>query len=73
VKVAGIAYGDPAGRVAYEPNNPLAGPDGYVRYPDMDLSDQMSNLMVAQRAYQLNVSVLERARDAYQQALQIGK
>jgi flagellar basal-body rod protein FlgC len=73
VKVAGVAYGDPKGRLAYEPQNPLAGPDGYVRYPDIDLSSQMSNLLVAQRAYQLNISVLERARDAYQQALQIGK
>jgi flagellar basal-body rod protein FlgC len=73
VKVAGVAYGDPKGRLVYEPQNPLAGTDGYVRYPDIDLSTQMSNLLVAQRAYQLNVSVLERARDAYQQALQIGK
>jgi flagellar basal-body rod protein FlgC len=73
VQVAGVAYGDPQGRLVYEPQNPLAGADGYVRYPDIDLSSQMSNLLVAQRAYQLNISVLDRARDAYQQALSIGK
>jgi flagellar basal-body rod protein FlgC len=73
VEVAGVAYGDPKGRVVYEPKNPLAGPDGYVRYPDIDLGSQMADLLVAQRAYQLNISVLDRARDAYQQALSIGK
>jgi flagellar basal body rod protein FlgC len=39
----------------------------------MNLSDQMTSLLVAQRAYQLNVSVFERARDAYVKALEIGK
>ena len=35
--------------------------------------DQMTNLIIAQRAYSANVTVFERARDAYMQALEIGK
>jgi flagellar basal-body rod protein FlgC len=42
-----------------------------VRYPDIDLSDQMTQLLMAQRAYQLNLAVVDRARDAYLQALNI--
>lgn len=73
VEVAQAAFGDPQGRLVYEPSNPLADAQGMVRYPDMDLSDQMTHLLVAQRAYQLNVSAFERARDAYLKALEIGK
>ena len=73
VEVAQAAFGDPTGRLVYEPSHPLADKDGFVRYPDMNLSDQMTNLMIAQRSYQLNVSVFERAREAYAKALEIGK
>lgn len=73
VEVSDIRYGDPKGKLVYEPTNPLADADGMVRYPDMNLSDQMTHLMIAQRAYQLNVSTFERARDSYQKMLDIGK
>jgi flagellar basal-body rod protein FlgC len=72
--VAGIAYGgDPQGRITYDPTHPYANAQGLVRYPDIDLGDQMVQMMTAQRAYQANLSVIDRARDAYQAALQIGK
>jgi len=41
--------------------------------PDMDLGDQMVALMMAQRGYQAQLAVIERATTAYQQALQLGK
>jgi flagellar basal-body rod protein FlgC len=72
-QVGGIVLGDAAGRVVYEPQNPLADKDGNVRYPDIDLSDQMGQLMIAQRGYQANLSVVDRAKDAYEAALQLGK
>ena len=61
-RVAGIALGDPAGRLVYQPGHPLADEDGMVRYPDVDLGDQMTQLLVAQRAYQANLAVVQRAR-----------
>jgi flagellar basal-body rod protein FlgC len=73
VKVAGVALGDAAGRVVHEPNNPLADADGNVRYPDIDLSSQMGQLIMAQRGYQANLAVVDRAKDAYQAALQLGR
>ena len=65
--------GDPNGRIVYEPDHPLANEDGYVRYPDVDLGDQMVQLLMAQRGYQANLAVVERATAAYQAALQLGK
>ena len=73
VRVAGAAFGDPEGRIRYEPDHPFADADGLVRYPDIDLGDQMTQLMIAQRAYQANVAVVERARDAYESALTLGR
>lgn len=68
-----VLSGNTTGRVVHEPDNPLADADGNVRYPDIDLGDQMSQLMMAQRAYQANLSVVDRATNAYQAALQLGK
>ena len=73
VRVAGVEFGSGEGRTVYEPENPLADANGYVKYPDIDLGDQMTELMMAQRGYQANVAVIERAKDAYQAALQLGK
>ena len=59
--------------MVYEPNNPLADAEGYVRYPDIDMSSQMSSLIMAQRGYQANAAVVDRARATYEAALQIGR
>jgi flagellar basal-body rod protein FlgC len=71
--VTAIENGDPAGRVIYSPNDPLADAQGNVKVPDMDLADQMGYLIMAQRGYQANVAAAERASNAYQAALQLGK
>nr|BFE65572.1 flagellar basal body rod protein FlgC [Dactylosporangium thailandense] len=73
VRVAGTALGDPKGRLVYEPDNPLADREGYVKYPDIDLGSQMTQLIMAQRAYQANLTVVDRAKDQYQAAIQVGK
>jgi flagellar basal-body rod protein FlgC len=72
-QVGGIAYGSAAGRLSYEPDNPLADTEGYVRRPDIDLGGQMAQLIMAQRSYQANLSVVDRARESYQAAINLGK
>lgn len=59
--------------VAYDPENPLADEDGYVTRPKVDLTEEMTNIMMASRLYQANLSVMQQARDSYQQALRIGQ
>lgn len=73
VDVVAAEFGDPEGRLVHQPDHPLADENGYVRMPDIDLGDQMSQLMIAQRAYQANLSVVERAKDAYTAALRLGQ
>jgi flagellar basal-body rod protein FlgC len=73
VRVARAEFGSGTGRLVYDPTHPLADKDGYVKYPDIDLGDQMTELIMAQRGYQANLAVVERATNAYQAALQLGK
>ena len=72
-QVGGIAYGSAEGKLSYEPDNPLADSEGYVRRPDIDLGSQMAQMMMAQRAYQANLAVVDRARDSYTAAINLGK
>jgi flagellar basal-body rod protein FlgC len=66
-------YGDAEGRLVYEPGHPLADGEGYVRYPDIDLGEQMTSLIIAQRGYQAQASTVERSRAIYEAGIQIGK
>jgi flagellar basal-body rod protein FlgC len=73
VQVGGLALGSAEGRLSFEPDNPLADTEGYVRRPDIDLGSQMTQMMMAQRAYQANLAVVDRARDSYTAAINLGK
>jgi len=73
VYVAGAAFGNAQGRMVYQPDHPLADAKGYVRYPDIDLASQMGQLIMAQRGYQANAAVVDRAKVMYEAGLQIGK
>lgn len=73
VYVAAMREGDATGRLVYEPGHPLADADGYVRYPEIDMNEQMGSLIMAQRGYQANAQVVDRAKTIYEAALQIGR
>lgn len=72
VSVQQIALGNEEGVVVYDPEHPLADEEGKVRHPGVDMGDQMTSLIIAQRAYEANAKVFESARDAYRRALTIG-
>ena len=73
VEVAGISEkgGDPV--VVFDPDNPLADARGYVTRPQVDLSEEMTHMLVAQRLYQANLAMIQQARDTYSAALSIGR
>ena len=58
---------------AYDPGHPNADAEGYITRPHVDMTEEMTNLLIASRTYQANLSVIDRARDAYQAALRIGQ
>ncbi len=72
VAVGGIVKATGAPDVVYDPENPLADSRGYVTRPKVDLTEEMTNMLMASRLYQANLSVMQQARDSYQQALRLG-
>ena len=68
---ASVQYGSATGTIHSDPGNPLANKQGLVRSPDIDVAQQMTDLIIAQRAYQLNLAVVDHAHDSYQQAIAI--
>lgn len=73
VMVSGILLGDKEGRLVYEPDHPKADAEGNVRYPSINLGEQMTALMMSQRGYQANLAVVDRAKAAYEGAISIGR
>ena len=63
--------GDPM--VVFDPDNPLANEEGYVVRPVVDLSKEMTDMIAAQRSYQMNLQVIKTNEETYQAALRIGQ
>jgi flagellar basal-body rod protein FlgC len=59
--------------VVYDPQNPLADANGYVTRALVDVAGSMSDLIVAQRSYTMNIRVVQAAKEAYDAALRIGR
>lgn len=72
VEVAGVAKSDAQGIEVSDPDSPLADANGYVRAPDIDLSSEMSQLIIAQRGYEASVEVTKTAQTTYESAISIG-
>ena len=73
VKVNKITDADREDRLVYDADNPYADENGYVRYADINLTEEMSDMIVAQRGYQMNLSALNTMKEIYETALSIGK
>ncbi len=65
-----VEDGAPALR-KYEPGHPDADASGYVEYPNINPVQEVVDLMGAQRAYELNASAIQAAKQMIQQSLQI--
>ncbi len=55
----------------YEPGHPDADSTGYVSYPNVNPVLEMTDLLSAVRAYQLNAAAVQAAKSMIQQSLQI--
>jgi flagellar basal-body rod protein FlgC len=57
----------------YEPGNPDADKNGYVAYPAINPVSEMVDLMGSVRAYQLNASAVNAAKQMIQESIDILK
>lgn len=73
VEVRGIIESDEEMVRAYDPGHPDADEEGFVTFPNVDITTEMVDMMAASKAYQANVSVIQTAKSLARAALQIGK
>ena len=55
----------------FEPGNRDADKDGYVSYPNIDLSIEYVNMLEASRAYEANVTMMETSKAMLNSSLRL--
>jgi len=71
VKVASVEYADVEPNMKYQPGHPDANDDGFVAYPNVDMTTEFVDALSATRAYEANIGVIEITKDLGQRTLQI--
>jgi flagellar basal-body rod protein FlgC len=59
-------------RLVHDPAHPLADKEGMVRYPSVDLAQEMTGLLVSSRSYEANVRAFNMLRAMCLKGLEIG-
>ncbi len=73
VSVAGIVESDAPLQQRFEPDNPLADENGYVFYPNVNIVEEMTNMISATRSFQVNVEMMNSAKQMIQRVLTLGQ
>ncbi len=73
VQVMGIVESDAPLERRYEPSHPKADKDGYVYYPNVNVVEEMTNMISASRSFQMNVEVMNSAKQMVQRVLTLGQ
>lgn len=73
VGVLGIVESDAPLKPRYEPNHPLSDDEGYVYYPNVNVVEEMTNMISASRSFQMNVEVMNSAKQMMQRVLTLGQ
>lgn len=72
VRVAEIGEDPSDYKLQYDPTNPDADADGYVKLPNVDLNQEMVDLMAAYRSYEANVTAFGAYKDMAAKTFEIG-
>ncbi len=71
VQVTGVAEDATPGPLVYDPSHPDANADGYVRYPNVSVTDEMVGLMDSRRMYEANATVFQATKSMLKAAIDI--
>lgn len=73
VKIDDIVEDKSPFRKAYNPSHPDADKDGYVLKPNVDLIVEITNMLMARRAFEANIAAIKSTKQMALKALEIGK
>lgn len=73
VEVKGIVTENVPDQLVYDPGNPQANKQGYVKEPNIQPVTEMTNLISESNAYQADVTAMTTSKQMYSDTLQILK
>jgi len=73
VNFTGIVEDPTLGQKIYRPGHPDADKNGYIRASNVDPMVEMADAMIAQRAYEANLALVNISRAMAAKAVEIGK
>lgn len=71
VRVSAIIEDESEGPLVYDPAHPDADTNGYVRYPNVRITDELVDLMDAKRMYEANATVFNATKQMLRRAIEI--
>ena len=71
VRVAAVVPDARPPVLRFEPGHPDANAEGYVAYPQVDPIEEMTDLLGAVRAYELNASAVQATKNMISQSLDL--
>ena len=73
VNVLGIVESQAPLKPRYEPTHPMANDEGYVYYPNVNVVEEMTDMISSSRSYQINVEMMNTAKQLLQRTLTLGQ
>lgn len=73
VRVTDVIEDPSAPRLVYDPKHPLADGNGYVTMPNVNVVEEMTNMISASRAYQINLDMMNTAKNLLIKTLALGQ
>jgi flagellar basal-body rod protein FlgC len=64
VQAVGVVPDQAPDKLVYDPSNPDANAQGYVRMPNVDVPMEMVDMMTATRAYEANAAAFQTQRQS---------
>jgi flagellar basal-body rod protein FlgC len=73
VQIDGVVEDKSPFRMVYNPSHPDADENGNLLKPNVDLIVEMTNMLMARRAFEANLSAIKSTRQMALKALEIGR
>lgn len=72
VKVIGIIDDTAPPKLKYDPSDPNADENGYVKFPNVNILNEMVDMISATRSYEANVTAVESTKSMVKKTLEMG-
>ncbi len=71
VRVVSVRESDEPFKLVYDPSNPRADAQGYVRLPNVELVKEMADMITASRSYEANLNAFNTTVDIARRTLEL--